>query len=115
MNGRNLFRILLVLVLLAVIAVAGIYVYNIGLAQGRIQAAQLANPGNGTTPYLPYWYGPFFHPFGFGFGLFGFFFLLFLAFIVTRLLFWRTWRGWGRRFPSEDRLEEWHRQQHDQG
>ena len=118
MNGRTIFRVLLTLVLVAAIAATGFYVYNIGLAQGRMEGAQLSGQGPGAAPYPPYWYGPYFRPFGFGFGFIGLFFLVFLIFFLARVLFWRPYWGRGRHFGGWDRevpprLEEWHRKMHE--
>jgi hypothetical protein len=118
MDGRTIFRFFLVLVLLAVLAAAGIYVYNIGLSQGLAQATNQSGQAPGATPYSPYWYGPYFRPFGFGFGFLGFLFWAFLIFFLLRALFWRPLWGrrwhhgdWDRNFP--ERMEEWHRQMHE--
>ncbi len=119
MNGRILLSVLLVLVLVALLAGAGVYAYNVGVAQGLAQSGKLTTPAPGVLPY-PY-YGPFFfHPFGFGFGLFGFliplfFFLLFFG--LLRALFWRGrwgWRGprdYGQGVPPA--FEEWHHRAHE--
>jgi hypothetical protein len=118
MNGRTIFRLFLFLMLVALVAAAGFYVYNIGLAQGRVEGAQLSGqqPGGGVVPY--YAYGPFFRPFGFGFGLFGLFFLLIPFLFLTRLLIWGPRRHWGRHYSGEGRdlppfMQEWHRRQHE--
>jgi hypothetical protein len=118
MNGTNLFRVLIAVVLVAAIAGAGIYVYNIGLAQGRAEGAQLSGQEPDGLAYPPYWYWPVYRPIGFGFGLFGLFFLLILFLFLTRLLFWRSWRGWGGHYTGEGRdvprrFEEWHQRLHE--
>jgi len=118
MNGYNLLRVLLAVVLIAAIAGAGFYVYNIGRVQGRAEGAQLSSPEPGGLAYPPYGYWPGFRPFGFGFGLFGLFFLLIPILFLTRFLFWRPRGGWGGHYYGGDRevpgrFEEWHRKLHE--
>ncbi len=118
MNGRILSVALLVLVLVALFACMGTFAFNSGMAQGSAQSGTLTTPGPSVPPY-PY-YGPFFyHPFGWGFGLFGFLvplFLFFLFFGLLRALFWRGRWGWhgprdyGQGVPPA--FEEWHRRAH---
>lgn len=132
-NGRILFGVLLGLVLIAVVAGASWYAYNVGLAQGVMSGATfVAPPVDGsvqpvtpsTVPFHFYRGFGWGHPFGFGFGLFGclvpiFFFLL--VFALFRLLFRPHWGGgWGRggwkgydgEIPPQ--VQEWHRKMHDQ-
>jgi hypothetical protein len=118
MNGTNVFRVLLAIVLLGTIAVAGVYVYNMGLVQGRAEGAQLPGQDPGGMVYPPYRYGPFFWPFGFGFGCLGPLFLLFLIFFLTRLLFWWPrgrwgWHHYGEAREVPRRFEEWHQKMHE--
>ena len=122
MNGRVILAVLLTLALIAGAAGIGITAYNAGMVQGRVETGQVAAPAQAVGGY-PY-YGPFFHPFGFGFGFFGFLiplFFLFIAFGVLRAIFWRgRWGGymrhgqqgqWDNGVPP--RFEEWHRRMHD--
>ncbi len=116
MNGRVVLAILLALVLVVGIAGIGSMVYNAGVVRGISQAGPVAAPQQGVVPY-PY-YGPFFHPFGYG--LFGFLiplFFLLLVFGLLRRAFWRRhWNGhdspWGQDVPP--RFREWHRRLHEQ-
>ncbi len=119
MNGRSVWAILLVIVLIVGAIVLGSYVYNIGVAQGLAQSDKLPAPATGA-PY-PY-YGPFFFaPWGWGFGFLGFLFplfFLFLIFAVVRGLIWGGRGGWRRHCMMGDhdvpsRLEEWHRKMHE--
>lgn len=115
MFGRVWLRVLSLVLVVGILAVAGVYVYNAGVAQG------LATPrgeGNGVAP-VPYPYaGPFFYPrFGFGFG-----WLLCLLPLLFFLLFplfgWRRWvwrqhgGDWDKRVPPM--FEAWHRRAHGQ-
>ncbi len=120
MDGRILARVLLALVLLAVLAGVGVYVYNAGVAQGMADSGKLVAPAPGGAPY-PYYGGPFFYrPWGFGFPFLGLLFpLLFLLFFITliRGIFWRGRWGWGS--PRYDErgvppaFDEWHRRAHE--
>jgi len=120
MNSRNVFRLILALVLIGAVAGLAWYVYNLGIAQGVVESANFEVPEGGERIY-PYYGGPFFfRPFGFGFlaclviPLF-FFFL----FGLGRLFFWggRPHRfGWypGNREGSvPPGFEEWHRRMHE--
>ena len=120
---RILWRVLVVIVLIAAILGIGVYAYNIGMAQGLAQKVQAPAVGSVPMPYL--YYG---HPFpGFSFGLLGCLvplFLLFLIFGSLRLLFWhgsmglghmhRRHRDWrndnGKDVPPF--FAEWHRRAH---
>ena len=120
---RILWRVLVVLVLIAAILGIGVYAYNIGMAAGLAQKAQVQTVGPTQLPHL--YYG---HPFlGFGFGLLGCLIPLFLLFLVLgclRFLFWRGPMGWGhmhhRRWNWHDEngkdippfFAEWHRRAH---
>ncbi|HMD90917.1 MAG TPA: hypothetical protein VKF38_17305 [Anaerolineaceae bacterium] len=106
----TLWRILMILVLVALLAGAGTALYHAGLAQGyQAGVAAAAKTGSGTTPQLPY-YGYGYPPFGFypGIGYPGFFpffgpligigfFLLIFVLIsgVFRFAFRRHWAGRG--------------------
>jgi hypothetical protein len=89
------FQLIVGLLALVLVAGAGMYGYNLGVARGVAESARLvvqapAAPGTGV-PVVAFW--P--HPWGFGFGFFPFFFPLFPIFFilffvfVTRALFWR--------------------------
>ena len=124
---RILWRVLVVIVLIAAILGIGVYAYNVGIAQGLAQKVQA--PALGTVPVTPMmYYGHPFFGFGFGFGLLGCLiplFLLFLVFGSLRFLFWRgPMGGWGhmhhRRWEWRDEnskdvppfFAEWHRRAH---
>ena len=121
------FRIILTIMLLAVVAGLGVFAYNAGVAQGLAQnvPASAAAPSGNAYVY-PYAAMPFYGPFGFHF--FGFLgclvplFLLCLFFGVLRALIWYGPRhhlhgrhGWGR--WGEDgippHLEELHQRLHE--
>jgi hypothetical protein len=114
MNSQSIFRILLAIVLLAVVAGLGVYAYNLGIDQGIAQSGKLPAPPAGVAAY-PY-YG---RPFGF-LGLFCLAPLLFFALfgILFRGLFWHgPWRSGGHYVYWENgvppRFEEWHRKAHE--
>lgn len=128
MNGRAILIGLLVLVLIAGAAGVGVYAYNVGVAQGRVDSGKVTVVEGGPYPY-PYG-GPFFfhRPF-FGFGFLGCLFPLlffFLVFALLRGIFWRGPWGWGRGWgwgghPGHGpwgkgnvppMFEEWHRHAH---
>ncbi len=106
MIGRMFLRGLLALVVIALVAGAGVYAYNAGVAQG------LATSGEGGVagPYR----GPFFFPvFGWGFFCLP---LLLLWFLFPLFGMWR--RGWGKHRGQWDKgvppmFEEWHRRAHE--
>ncbi len=121
MNGRILVRIILSLVLVALLAGLGGYVYNLGIAQGLASSGRLAAPAAGNPAFpAPYAYGPFwFHPWGFGIGIFGFLFPFLGFLLIFSLIRWLLFphrhgfyrgRGWGE-VPPE--VEEWHRRMHE--
>ena len=100
------FRVIGILVLLGVLAVAGVFVYRAGYTQGVVQSPAIATaaseqPGQVVpAPYPPhmYGYGPgmWMRPF-WGFPpffacLFGFF-LIFLFFGALRMIFFPRWHG----------------------
>jgi hypothetical protein len=108
--GRRLGVLLMVLVVaLGSAAVA----YNFGLARGFDEAATAAGGTLTPPPYYGYYYGP--RPWGFG--LFGPFLFLAFWFVVLRGLIWRgPWhrggRGGGPR-SGMSRFDEWHGQAHE--
>ena len=119
MGSRLGFRWLIGLLVVAMLVVAGVYGYNIGVAHGLAESGQFAaapGPGAPAVAFYP-------RPWGFGFGFFPFFPLLFILFwfAVVRSLFWRG--GWyGRRGCGyggyrgvPPAFEEWHRRAHEQG
>ncbi len=119
MNGRIVFTVLIVLVIVAgVLGIAG-YAYNIGLTQGMASTGKLEVPATGAVPY-PYFYRPFgFHPFGWSFlSCLLPLFIFFVLFGVMRMVFWRVrWGGmhhrkWEGGVPPM--AEEWHRKMHEQ-
>jgi len=121
---RILWRVLVVLVLIATILGIGVYAYNMGMAQGLAQKVQAPAVGSVPLPHTMYYGHPFF---GFGFGLLGCLVPLFLFFLVfgsLRMLLWRGPMGWGhmhhRRWNGHDEngkdvppfFAEWHRRAH---
>jgi hypothetical protein len=120
---RILWRVLVVIVLIAAILGIGVYAYNVGIAQGLAQKVQVQAAPPVQIPLM--YYG---HPFiGFGFGLLGCLiplFLLFLIFGSLRFLFWRGSMGMGhmhhRRWNWQDEnskdvppfFAEWHHRAH---
>jgi hypothetical protein len=121
MFRRIIFGVLLTLVLLAGVATAGYYAYQMGVAQGLADSGKLVVPEAGARVY-PYYgphFGPFFHrPFGFGLlgCLFPLFFIL-LFFGLLRGLFWGGGRWGWRHHGHWDKgappmFEEWHRRAH---
>ena len=108
------------LVLMAIVAAVGVYVYNLGFAHGLAEGGRFAAAPAASGPLVVWW--P--RPWGFGFGLFPFFPLLFILFwfFIIRALFWRSaWAyrgGWGYRGCGPGGVppafEEWHRRAHAQ-
>jgi hypothetical protein len=97
------------LVIVALVAVIGVYTYNLGVAQGIAESSRVGT-ATGTVPVVVW---P--RPWGFGFGFFPFFPLLFILFALFafRGLCWRgAWRGrgYGGVPPA---FEEWHRRAHE--
>jgi len=90
MNRRLAVRIAISVATLALIAVAGVYGYNLGVARGLADAGRFAAAAPAGAPvFYPY---PYYHPFVF-FPFFPLLFLLFFLF-VARAVFWRGgWRG----------------------
>jgi len=120
---RILWRVLVVVVLVAAIAGIGAYAYNLGMAQGVAQKITLPAGQSASVPYMYYGH-PFFGP---GFGLLGCLiplFLLFLVFGSMRALLWHGpmgWRtmhrrGWDWRDENSKDVPpffaEWHRRAH---
>ena len=121
---RILWRVLVVLVLVAAIIGIGVYTYNLGMAQGLVQKVQ-ATAGQPIRMPFSYYGHPFF---GFGFGIPGCLvplFLMFLIFGSLRALFWHGPMGWRtmhrRHWGWHDENDkdvppffaEWHRRAHD--
>ncbi|PYQ97699.1 MAG: hypothetical protein DMF96_13685 [Acidobacteria bacterium] len=113
MGSRFAFRWLTGLLMVAMLAAAGLYTYNLGVSHGIAESGRVAAaPGTGVPVVI--WPGPW----GFGFGFFPFFPFLFILFwlFVARGLFWRgAWRGrvhgCGGVAPE---LDAWHRRAHAQ-
>jgi hypothetical protein len=120
---RILWRVLVVLVLVAAIVGIGAYAYNLGMVQGLAQKLPAAAGAAPRMPYLGYGH-PFF---GFGFGLLGCLiplFLLFLVFGSLRAIFWHGpmgmrhmhHRDWDWRDENAKGVPpffaEWHRRAH---
>lgn len=139
MNRQTVFRMVLALVVIVVLAGAGFALFNAGAAYGVTQSpewARLAEEGvrgpgmmpwmggpNAFGPHMGYGWG---RGFGWGFGIFGilgFLFQLLLLFLVLRFIFgwifgWGGgWRGgpngWEQR--GREKFDEWHRQSHGGG
>lgn len=126
-TGFTLMRVVLAIVLLGALIALGAYVYNLGLAQGA--AASLAEGSQeGQALPAPYFYAPYYRPWGWGFGFFGLCFpilAIFLIFAAFRGLFFRRrWRGygpggwgWRGKYPDDEggippKVQEWHRKMH---
>jgi len=98
------------LFVIAMLAIVGVYAYNMGVAQGLAESGRLVGaPGAGVPVVL--W-----RPWGFGF--FPFFPLLFILFwfVALRGLFWRG-AGDGRACGYRGvppAFDEWHRRAHAQ-
>lgn len=100
---------------IALLALLGVYIYDLGVAHGL---AQGTGAGFRDAPVVGWW-----RPWGFGFGFFPFFPFVFILlwFAVLRGFFWRgPWYGrrWGRGWGDErdgvpPAFEEWHRRMHD--
>ena len=107
-----------VLLVMAAIG-AGMYGYNVGVAQGLAQGAAAAAQ-TGGAPATPVVFYP--RPWGYGFGFFPFAPLFILVFwvLIFRGLFWRGSR-WGRGYGYgcgyggvPPAFDEWHRRAHAQ-
>ncbi len=129
MNGNHVgLRIFAALVLVVAIAAIGLFAFRAGVAQGSPVTIQAPSGQTAPAPYPYYGWGwgrPFFHPFGFGFGIFGLLIVLFLNFAAFRALRYMLWGprwGWGHhRYgrwggPWENGVppmfEEWHKRAH---
>jgi hypothetical protein len=120
MNGKIVLRVLLALGLIAGAVGIAIYAYNVGIAQGLIESGKLAAPTTGVAPY-PFYGGPFFFhwPFGFGLGLLGCLFPLLFFVLFFGLLRGMIGRGhWGKHRAHWEKgvppmFEEWHRKMHE--
>jgi hypothetical protein len=110
---RRRFSWMFGLVVLAAIALVGVYAYQLGVAQGVAESTRFAAPAAGA-PIVAWW--P--RPWGFGFGFFPFFPFLFVLFwfAVLRGLFWRGgWYGRGCGAAGvPPAFDEWHRRAHAQ-
>lgn len=123
------FRIFAGLVLLAAIAGIAYFAFNAGVARGEAVSIQ-APAGQSTSPAYPYYFMPFWRPFGFfGFGFIGLVILFFLAFGALRMLIWGPrfrwhrmgrWGRWGRWDNNGDAgpdippmMAEMHRRMHE--
>jgi hypothetical protein len=126
MDGRGFFRILGVIVVMAILAGIGIGIYNAGVGDGVAEVARQAAANGETVTVVPaygYGYGPGWHGWGGGFFPFGIFFWILGVFLVLGLL--RAAFGRGHRYGGpgghgpwreerERRLEAWHRAAHDE-
>lgn len=121
MDGRGFFRFIAFLLLLGLLAVAGVNIYNAGVTAGinsdigqAIASGAPIPAGYASSAYLA-------HPWGAGFGFGGFLiglFFLFLFFGLVRAAFgWGRWGGhhgggYGRWRGRHDYLDDWHRERH---
>lgn len=95
MRGSYFIQIVFGLILIGALIALGVYVYNIGVAQGLASGTVLQAPDGSAMPQ-PYYYYPYHRPWGFGvFGLIGPLLFLFLIFALLRGLFFRRWRHHG--------------------
>jgi hypothetical protein len=116
MDRRAWFRWLAGLSAVALLAVAGVYLYDLGVARGLAEGARANGAAGAGLPIGAGW-----RPWGFGFGFFPFFpFLFVLLWIaVLRGFFWRgrPWYGRERYWHGGDgvppAIEEWHRRAHE--
>src|SRR5262245_40505558 len=94
MGNRMAVKVLVALLAVLVIAGAGFYGYNVGVAHGVTQSAALAERA-AAAPGTPVVFYP--RPWGYGFGFFPFapLFFIFFWILIFRSLFWRGPR-WGR-------------------
>ena len=134
MNGRVIFRVLAVVVVILALAGIGTYVYNAGVSEGiaRSDAFVAAGDGDGERREGDRFYAYGGHHRGpFGFGVFGILFTILLVFLLFGLI--RAAFGWGRwggppgrwdpgggpggppehwRQERDRMFEEWHRRAH---
>jgi hypothetical protein len=129
MVARTVFRILFAVLVIAALVGVGVYIYNVGVAQGIAAGSTALDNPEGGPLILPY-HTPFYRTWGFGFGFFPFgwifgLLLIILVFSLVRGLFFRGWygRGWYSRgywsgMPERSPqdvppwVEEWHRRMH---
>lgn len=132
-----IFRLIGVLLLIGLVAAGGFMAYKAGMAQGTLQAPEVAaaienaaEEGQSVPPMAGYGYG---YPHGYGFGYhhhFGFFpggfcfsiLFIFLFFGFLRMIFFRGWRhGWGHHGHGPwgkweggvpPMFDEWHKRAH---
>jgi hypothetical protein len=111
MGSRFGFRFVAGLAVIAALAGAGFYGYNLGVAHGIAESSRAVAIPGGAAPVVVFW--P--RPWGFGFGFFPLFFIVFWIFIA-RGLFWRgAWRGRACGYGGvPERFDEWHRRAHAQ-
>jgi hypothetical protein len=106
-RGSIVFRVIGILLLIGVFAVAGVFIYNAGYTQGAVHSAAVSAVSEQPAqvvpaPYPPmygYYPGPWLHPY-FGFFPFGCcfgIFLIFLFFGAMKMIFFPRWYG-GRRW-----------------
>jgi hypothetical protein len=116
MNRPVWLRRLGVLSAIALLALVGVYIYDLGVAHGLAESAKVSGFGAGDGPYFGWW-----RPWGFGF--FPLFPFLILLWLVLRAFFWRgpwyrrRWYGPGGddgRGGVPPAFEEWHRRAHGQ-
>ena len=113
MDRRSGFGVLAVLLALAAFAGVAYYSYNLGVAQGVVEAGRAVAVSGQTAPVIAIW--P--RPWGFGFGFFPVFLFIFLWFFLLRGLFWRGRRGWGCGYGYggvPPAFDEWHRRAHEE-
>lgn len=127
MNARPMFRVLGVVLLIAVAAGLAIVAYNVGANAGFNVAVQQAAQSGQPVPVAPYGYGPQWHG---GIGFFGILFWIIGFFLLIGLIravfgFGRGGRGgWGRSghgpggYPGwgyggrGEGIADWHRELH---
>ena len=130
MNGKFVFRIFAVLVMVAAIAAVAFFAFNAGVAKG---SPITINAPEGQSVPMPYAYGhgygmPFHRPFpfGFGFGCFGIFFTFVLFGIAVKAFRFAMWGPrWGHHMHGHGPwrhgmdgknvppfFEEWHKRAH---
>lgn len=122
MRSYTFVRFLFGLILIVGLIGIGVVIYNAGVSQGLASSGAVPAPGS-EGAIRPYYYGPFYRPWGFWpFGLFFPLLFVFLFFLVIRCLFFRGWhhrgprywRGWGGQGRQDipPMVEEWHRKMH---
>ncbi len=113
------FRWLAGLLTVAMLAIVGVYAYNLGVAHGVAETSRLiAAPGDAAAA-IPVWPR---HYWGHGFGFFPFFPFLFILFwfCLARGIFWRggwhhrRWDYYGHGGGVPPAFDEWHRRAHAQ-